>query len=412
MKRTNTDILKGLVAAGMKMRYGDNPKKEVTLRILWELKHIIDAGFVDYYVMAFWIFRQYATSVEINVWGRGTMPSSIVCYCLGLTEIDPIKCGLQPDCFVNDEQPKFQFDIEVSRFDEFMKGAEELLAANANEYDIPAIRQCLFKYIKPYERLSKKRENLDKVQGDVVRHAHIVPSIDIPQEFGNSEDKCDEYLKYLSFSRAKQIYGKELPEEVSDRLNDELQVIKQSGAADYFLFLQDIVNTAQSKLGGCVGPGRSSAAGSLVNYWLGITKIDPLKHNLLFERFMSPNGTTFPDIDLDFEVEEIVAIYRKRWEIELLFKQLKQNFPLRYFYGESANAIKIQIWVTLIANLLLMVMQRRIRRSWSFSNLATMFRIMLMYYVNCYTFFEQPENDWLRILETAGRPPDEPSLFD
>ena len=76
--------------------------------------------------------------------------------------------------------------------------------------------------------------------------------------------------------------------------------------------------------------------------------------------------------DMDMEVEDIVEIYRKRWEIELLFKQLKQNFPLGYFYGESANAIKIEIWVTLIANLLLMVMQRRISRSWSFSNLATM----------------------------------------
>ena len=303
MKQTSTDILKGLVAEGMKMHYGDKPEKEVKLRILWELKHIIDAGFVDYYVMAFWIFRHMAQSMKIGAWGRGAMPSSIVCYCLGLTNIEPIKCGLRAANFVNDEVPKFQFDIEESRFDEFMKGAEELLAANANEYDIPAIRQCLFKYIKPYERLGKKRENLDKVQGDVVRHAHIVPSIDIPQEFGNSEDMCDEYLKYLSFSRAKQIYGKELPEEVSDRLNYELLIIKQSGAADYFLFIQDIVNTAQSKLGVCVGPGRGSAAGSLVNYCLGITKIDPLKHNLLFERFMSPNGTTFPDIDLDFDEE-------------------------------------------------------------------------------------------------------------
>ena len=116
--------------------------------------------------------------------------------------------------------------------------------------------------------------------------------------------------------------------------------------------------------------------------------------------------------DMDMEVEDIVAIYRKRWEIELLFKQLKQNFPLRYFYGESANAIKIQIWVTLIANLLLMVMQRRIKRCWSFSNLATMFRIMLMYYVNCYTFFEQPEKDWLKILEMDYPPPYETTLFD
>ncbi len=98
--------------------------------------------------------------------------------------------------------------------------------------------------------------------------------------------------------------------------------------------------------------------------------------------------------DMDMEAEDIVEIYRKRWEIELLFKQLKQNFPLRYFYGESANAIKIQIWVTLIANLLLMVMQKRIKRTWSFSGLATMYRIMLMYYVDPYSFFEAPEKDW------------------
>ena len=116
--------------------------------------------------------------------------------------------------------------------------------------------------------------------------------------------------------------------------------------------------------------------------------------------------------DMEMEAEDIVAIYRKRWEIELLFKQLKQNFPLRYFYGESANAIKIQIWVTLIANLLLMVIQKRIKRTWSFSGLATMFRIMLMYYVNCYTFFEEPEKDWLAILKTTDPSPPKPTLFD
>lgn len=103
--------------------------------------------------------------------------------------------------------------------------------------------------------------------------------------------------------------------------------------------------------------------------------------------------------DMDMSIEDIIEIYRKRWEIELLFKQLKQNFPLRYFYGESANAIKIQIWVTLIANLLLMMLQKRIKRNWSFSNLATMVRIMLMYYINGYSFFEHPEKDWLSILE-------------
>jgi hypothetical protein len=97
--------------------------------------------------------------------------------------------------------------------------------------------------------------------------------------------------------------------------------------------------------------------------------------------------------DMDMDPDDIIAIYRKRWETELLFKQLKQNFPLQYFYGESANAIKIQIWVALIANLLLMTIQKRIKRNWSFSGLATMVRIMLMYYVNCYTFLEEPEKD-------------------
>lgn len=116
--------------------------------------------------------------------------------------------------------------------------------------------------------------------------------------------------------------------------------------------------------------------------------------------------------DTDMEPEDIIAIYRKRWEIELIFKQLKQNFPLRYFYGESANAIKIQIWVTLIANLLLMILQKRVKRSWSFSGMATIVRIMLMYYINIYTYLEEPEKDWQRMVEIAEHSPHEPSLFD
>lgn len=116
--------------------------------------------------------------------------------------------------------------------------------------------------------------------------------------------------------------------------------------------------------------------------------------------------------DMDSGPDEIIAIYHQRWEIELLFKQMKQNFPLKYFYGESANAIKIQIWVTLIANLLLMVMQRGLTRPWSFSGLATMVRINLMYYVDFYSLFNNPEKDWEAILETASGPPPQPSLFD
>ena len=115
--------------------------------------------------------------------------------------------------------------------------------------------------------------------------------------------------------------------------------------------------------------------------------------------------------DMDSDPEEIIAIYRQRWEIELLFKQMKQNFPLKYFYGESANAIKIQIWVTLIANLLLMIMKKGLTRSWSFSGLATMVRITLMYYVDFYSLFNHPEKDWEALLEVANEEPKQLSLF-
>lgn len=109
--------------------------------------------------------------------------------------------------------------------------------------------------------------------------------------------------------------------------------------------------------------------------------------------------------DFDMSLEDIIAIYKQRWEIETLFKQIKQNFPLHFFYGESANAIKIQIWVTLIANLLLTIMQRSLHRRWSFSNLATTVRITLMYYVDFQSFFENPEKDWQKVLLEAAEPP-------
>ena len=110
--------------------------------------------------------------------------------------------------------------------------------------------------------------------------------------------------------------------------------------------------------------------------------------------------------------EEVISQYHGLWVVEKLFKQIKQNFPLKYFYGESANAIKIQIWVTLIANLLIMVMKKGLTRSWSFSGLATMIRITLMYYVDFYSLFNHPEKDWEACLEeTSDRPP-EPSLFE
>jgi transposase len=116
--------------------------------------------------------------------------------------------------------------------------------------------------------------------------------------------------------------------------------------------------------------------------------------------------------NFELPAEEIIEIYHRRWQIELLFKQLKQNFPLKYFYGESENAIKIQIWVALIANLLLSVVKRKIQRKWSFSNLVTMIRQALMSYINLYSFCEQPEKAWLALIKARQKSPPIPTLFD
>jgi IS4 transposase len=92
----------------------------------------------------------------------------------------------------------------------------------------------------------------------------------------------------------------------------------------------------------------------------------------------------------------IALIYKKRWQIELLFKQLKQNFPLKFFLGDNENAIKIQIWCALIVNLLLTVIQKKIKRKWAFSNLASFCRLHLFNYIHLMKFLENPEKDWLK----------------
>ena len=92
----------------------------------------------------------------------------------------------------------------------------------------------------------------------------------------------------------------------------------------------------------------------------------------------------------------IALIYKKRWQIELLFKQLKQNFPLKFFLGDNENAIKIQIWCTLIVNLLLTVIHKKIKRKWAFSNLASFCRLDLFNYIHLMKFLENPEKDWIK----------------
>jgi len=95
----------------------------------------------------------------------------------------------------------------------------------------------------------------------------------------------------------------------------------------------------------------------------------------------------------------IALIYKRRWQIELLFKQLKQNFPLKYFLGDNENAIKIQIWCTLIVNLLLTVIHKKVKRRWAFSNLVSFCRLHLFNYIHLIKFLENPEKDWLKEID-------------
>ena len=111
------------------------------------------------------------------------------------------------------------------------------------------------------------------------------------------------------------------------------------------------------------------------------------------------NKRLFEFISNNFELtaEKIALIYKQRWQIELLFKQLKQNFPLKYFLGDNENAIEIQIWAVMLANLLITLVKSRVKRAWAFSNMASLIRNQLMNYINIFSFLEDPEGCWRKV---------------
>jgi hypothetical protein len=113
------------------------------------------------------------------------------------------------------------------------------------------------------------------------------------------------------------------------------------------------------------------------------------------------NSRLFEFITNNFELsaEKIALIYKKRWQIELLFKQLKQNFPLKYFLGDNENAIEIQIWSAMLANLLITLVRSKVKRCWAFSNMVSIIRQQLMNYINIYGFLEDPEGSWREIIK-------------
>ncbi len=138
---------------------------------------------------------------------------------------------------------------------------------------------------------------VDKIQDLDLKRQVALPNFIIPKEFLTQ----DQFLRHLTFEGAKKRY-KEITQEVEDRLNFELQTIETMGFAGYFLIVQDFINHGKD-IGVFVGPGRGSAAGSAVAYCVGITNIDPLKYDLLFERFLNPDRKSLPDIDTDFDDE-------------------------------------------------------------------------------------------------------------
>lgn len=144
--------------------------------------------------------------------------------------------------------------------------------------------------------LDTTREIVDKCDFELQMGQLLMPHYPIPDAFNNN---MDAYLKHLVFERAETRYP-EMSLEVEQRLNYELGIIKEMGYAGYFLIVQDFT-TAARDLGVSVGPGRGSAAGSAVAFCLGITNIEPLQYNLLFERFLNPERVSMPDIDIDFD---------------------------------------------------------------------------------------------------------------
>lgn len=145
------------------------------------------------------------------------------------------------------------------------------------------------------EAISNTQEIVDKVEPIKLRRDVILPHFALPEGFETE----NEYLRHLTVEGAKSHYG-ELTDEVINRIDHELNIIKTMGFAGYFLIVQDFIAEAK-EMGVYVGPGRGSAAGSVVAFCTGITNIDPLKYDLLFERFLNPERVSMPDIDIDFD---------------------------------------------------------------------------------------------------------------
>jgi len=176
---------------------------------------------------------------------------------------------------------KFMDDPDRLRYtgQEWLKSQEEMYSIFS---DIP-------------EALENTMEVLEKIEVYDLNRDPIMPDFPLPENFTDA----DEYLRYLTYKGAERRYP-EITSELNERIDFELATVKKMGYPGYFLIVQDLLNAAR-EMGVAVGPGRGSAAGSVVAYCIRITDVDPLKYNLLFERFLNPDRVSLPDIDIDFD---------------------------------------------------------------------------------------------------------------
>ena len=220
----------------------------------------------------------------------------------------------------------------------------------------------MFKLFKEFpEAIENTNRIAETINVELEMGDYHLPNFPIPEDAPNQDP--DEYLKDLAHSGAEKLYGEVTPK-IKKQLDHELEVIRNMGFAGYFLITADFVQYAKDKKIP-VGPGRGSAAGSIVSYSLGITSIDPLKHNLLFERFLNPNRVSLPDIDIDFCIERrgevidyIKTQYGERSVTQIItFGTMKAKQVVRdvgrvmgYSYGEVdriAKAIPDDLNITL-----------------------------------------------------------------
>lgn len=256
--------------------------------------------------------------------------------------------------FVNDDDAEAHDRLICLSTNKYVADESRMLYSKQEWMKTTAEMNDLFADIP--EALETTLEIADKVVEYDIDHAPIMPNFEIPREFGSEEeyrqrithqDLFDEftrdengnvvlsqedaeakikklggyeklyrikfeadYLAKLAYDGAEKRYGSPLSTELRERIKFELHIMKTMGFPGYFLIVQDFINAARNQLGVSVGPGRGSAAGSCVAYCLGITQIDPIKYDLLFERFLNPDRISLPDIDIDFDDDGRAEVLR------------------------------------------------------------------------------------------------------